>query len=58
MKDLIKITLFEGGFGMWGTVALVLFFAVMMGVIVWILRPGSKQYYQYVSKQALEGEKK
>ncbi len=57
MKDLIKAALFEGGAGIWGVTALILFFGVMVGVSIWILRPGSKQYYQYVAKQALKGEK-
>ena len=56
MKDLIKAALFEGNFGMWGAIALVLFFSVMIGVAIWIHRPGSKKYYSYISEQALKGE--
>ncbi|SMF05884.1 cbb3-type cytochrome oxidase subunit 3 [Pseudobacteriovorax antillogorgiicola] len=56
MKDLIKTTLQNGDFGAFQTLALVLFFLVMVGVIVWIHRPGSKDYYAEISKDALKGE--
>ena len=57
MKDLIKTTLLNGDFGSLQATALVLFFSVMIGVVLWIHRPGSKSYYQEISKDALKGEK-
>ncbi|NRA66791.1 MAG: CcoQ/FixQ family Cbb3-type cytochrome c oxidase assembly chaperone [Pseudobacteriovorax sp.] len=57
MKHLIKSALEAGEFGYWGVTALLLFFSVMIGVGIWIMRPGSKAYYQYISSLALKGER-
>ena len=56
MKDLIKSTLLSGDFAYFQVTALILFFAVMIGVAFWIYRPGSKAYYQEISQDALKGE--
>lgn len=56
MKDLIKSSLLNGDFGMWQSTALLLFFSVMVGVIVWIFRPGTKEYYQKISDDVVKGD--
>lgn len=56
MKDVIKATLVNGDFAYLQASALVIFFAVMVGVFLWIHRPGSKAYYQEVGLDAIKGE--
>lgn len=56
MKDLIKVSLLNGDFASIQAAALVLFFGVMVGVFFWIYRPGSKDYYQWVSHDAVKGD--
>lgn len=56
MKDVIKETLMNGDFGAFQTLALVLFFGVMVGVMLWINRPGSKEIYKHISLDALDGD--
>ena len=57
MKDLIKLTLLNGDFAIFQTIALVLFTMTMLGAILWVYRPGSKSYYKYVSENILDGDK-
>ena len=57
MKDLIKLTLLNGDFAIFQTIALVLFTMTMLGAILWVYRPGSKSYYKHVSENILDGDK-
>lgn len=56
MKEVFKTTLLSGDFGLWPTISLVIFTLVMLGVMVWIWRPGSKEYYRHISRDMLKGE--
>lgn len=56
MKGLIKEALISGDFYLFQVVALVLFVLVMAGVILWIMRPGASEYYEYIGRDALKGE--
>ncbi len=55
MKDLIKSVLAQGNFGLYQTSALVLFVILMMAVVVWIMIPGSKDYYKAIAQDIFEG---
>lgn len=56
MKELIKSTLLAQDFGLYQTSALVIFFTIMMAVLFWIHRPGTKSYYRAISEDAIRGE--
>lgn len=56
MKELIKLNLAAGDFGGLQATALVLFFGVMIGVALWVFRPGSREYYESVSSEMFKGE--
>jgi hypothetical protein len=56
MKDLIRMTLLGGDFAIWQTTALVLFFSVMLGVMAWIFRPGTREYYQNICDDVVKGD--
>lgn len=56
MKEVFKATLLSGDFGVWPTISLVIFTLVMLGVIGWVLRPGTKEYYRDICRDMLKGE--
>lgn len=56
MKEIMKASLLSNDLALWPTVGLVLFTLVMLGVFFWVLRPGSKEYYQAITSSILEGE--
>ena len=56
MKQVLKQTLIEGDFSLWPTIALIMFSLVMAGVILWVLRPGSKEYYEKISLKMIHGD--
>jgi len=56
MKDLIRTSLLNGDFGIWQSLALVLFFSVMVGVMLWIFRPGTKEYYRQITDDVVKGD--
>ncbi len=56
MKDLIKEVLAQGNFGHYQTSALVLFVLLMLAVVVWIMIPGSKDYYNAIAQDIIEGK--
>ncbi len=56
MKDLIKSVLMHGNFGGMQSQVLLLFSILMAFVTAWVLMPGSKEYYERVSKLNDEGE--
>ncbi len=56
MKEIMKASLLSNDLALWPSIGLVLFTLVMIGVIFWVLRPGSKEYYQTITSSILEGE--
>lgn len=56
MKEIMKTTLLANDLAFWPSFALVLFSLVMLGVILWIHRPGSKEYYQSITSSIIDGD--
>lgn len=56
MKELIKSVLMHGNFGGMQSQVLLLFSILMAFVTVWVLMPGSKEYYERISKVSDEGD--
>ena len=44
----------EGDYSTWPLLALVLFIGVFVGMLVWIFRPGSKQFYEREAQLPLQ----
>jgi hypothetical protein len=57
MKELMKTTLGKIDLvGVWPSVALVLFTLVMVGVFFWIMRPGTREYYEQITRDVVKGD--
>ena len=56
MKEVMKAALVASDLAFWPSLALVLFTGVMVGVGLWIMRPGSKEYYQSITTSVVEGD--
>ncbi len=55
---MLKEALASAEFAVWPQVSLVLFAVIMVGVYVWIMRPGSRRIYEQISQLALDEQEK
>lgn len=53
---MIRAWLSDQGFTLGPAIALLLFFGVFIGVLVWIYRPGSKRIYEHESRLPFDDE--
>lgn len=51
---MISQWLSDGDYATWPLVALVVFIVVFVGMLVWIFRPGSKEFYKREARLPLE----
>lgn len=53
---MMRIVMENAGLSFWPALSLVIFFATTLGVLVWIYRPGSREFYRKLGGLALEDQ--
>lgn len=52
----MRIVMENAGLSFWPALSLVIFFVTTLGVLVWIYRPGSREFYSKLGGLALEDQ--
>ena len=53
---MMRIVMENAGLTFWPALSLVIFFATTLGVLVWLFRPGSREFYRKLGGLALEDQ--
>lgn len=51
---MMRIVMENAGLSFWPALSLVIFFATTLAVLVWLFRPGSREFYRKLGNLALE----
>ena len=51
---MMRIVMENAGLSFWPALSLVIFFATTLAVLVWLFRPGSREFYRKLGGLALE----
>ncbi len=52
---MFKVVFASANLEFWPTLALIIFFGIMTGVILWVWRPKSTEFYRHISQLPLDG---
>lgn len=52
---MLRLVLEGAGLSLWPVISLLIFFGTSLGVLIWIYRPGSAEFYRRLGVLALEG---
>lgn len=51
---MMRIVMENAGLSFWPALSLVIFFVTTLGILIWIFRPGSSEFYRKLGRKPLE----
>lgn len=51
---MLRLVMEQAGLAFWPTLSLLIFFGVLLGVLLWIFRPGSSDFYRRLGGMVLQ----